>query len=241
MHVAITSFEVALPRTISRRRITFAGLKKCVPMTDAGREVEEAISSMLSVEVLIERTAPGLHTRSSSLKTSFLRAMPSNTASITKSMVEKSSYEGMARKKEVFKELDRVCKPGADLASNTSTLSIDEIASSTARPEFVIGTHFFSPANVLRLLEVVRGKATSKEVIATCMHLSKMLGNVPVLVGNCTGFVGNRMFGPYRREAQFLVEEGASVEAVDNALREDGMAMGSLATGDLAGLDGGWG
>jgi 3-hydroxyacyl-CoA dehydrogenase len=155
-------------------------------------------------------------------------------------LVIEAVFEGMALKKEVFKELDRVCKPGAILASNTSTLSIDEIASSTARPEFVIGTHFFSPANVMRLLEVVRGKATSKEVIATCMQLSKKLSKVAVLVGNCMGFVGNRMFGPYRREAQFLVEEGASVEAVDNALYEFGMAMGPLATGDLAGLDVGW-
>jgi 3-hydroxyacyl-CoA dehydrogenase len=155
-------------------------------------------------------------------------------------LVIEAVFEGMALKKEVFKELDRVCKPGAILASNTSTLSIDEIASSTSRPEFVIGTHFFSPANIMRLLEVVRGKATSKEVIATCMQLSKKLGKVAVLVGNCMGFVGNRMFGPYRREAQFLVEEGASVEAVDNALYEFGMAMGPLATGDLAGLDVGW-
>jgi 3-hydroxyacyl-CoA dehydrogenase len=155
-------------------------------------------------------------------------------------LVIEAVFEGMALKKEVFKELARICKPGAILASNTSTLSIDEIASSTARPDYVIGTHFFSPANVMRLLEVVRGKATSKEVIATCMQLSKKLGKVAVLVGNCMGFVGNRMFGPYRREAQFLVEEGATVEAVDNALYEFGMAMGPLATGDLAGLDVGW-
>ncbi len=155
-------------------------------------------------------------------------------------LVIEAVFEGMALKKEVFKELDRVCKPGAILASNTSTLSIDEIASSTSLPEFVIGTHFFSPANVMRLLEVVRGKATSKEAIATCMQLSKRLGKVAVLVGNCMGFVGNRMFGPYRREAQFLVEEGASIEAVDNALYEFGMAMGPLETGDLAGLDVGW-
>jgi len=155
-------------------------------------------------------------------------------------LVIEAVFEGMALKKEVFKELDRVCKRGAILASNTSTLSIDEIASGTARPEFVIGTHFFSPANVMRLLEVVRGKTTSKEAIATCMQLSKKLGKVAVLVGNCMGFVGNRMFSPYRREAQFLVEEGASVESVDNALYEFGMAMGPLATGDLAGLDVGW-
>jgi 3-hydroxyacyl-CoA dehydrogenase len=155
-------------------------------------------------------------------------------------LVIEAVFEGMVLKKEVFKELDRICKPGAILASNTSTLSIDEIASSTSRPEFVIGTHFFSPANVMRLLEIVRGKATSKEVIATCMQLSKTLGKVGVLVGNCRGFVGNRMFGPYRREAQFLAEEGASIEAVDKALCEFGMAMGPLATGDLAGLDVGW-
>jgi 3-hydroxyacyl-CoA dehydrogenase len=155
-------------------------------------------------------------------------------------MVIEAVFENMALKKEVFSELDRVCKPGAILASNTSSLNIDEIASATSRPQAVIGTHFFSPANVMRLLEIVRGAATGKEVIATCMQVSKKLGKVGVLVGNCMGFVGNRMFGPYRREAQFLVEEGASIEEVDTALYEFGMAMGPLATGDLAGLDVGW-
>lgn len=155
-------------------------------------------------------------------------------------MVVEAVFEGMALKKEVFAELGRICKPEAILASNTSTLNIDEIASATSRPRSVIGTHFFSPANVMRLLEIVRGSSTDKQVIATCMKLSKKLGKVGVLVGNCMGFVGNRMFGPYRREAQFLVEEGASVEAVDKALYDFGMAMGPLATGDLAGLDVGW-
>lgn len=155
-------------------------------------------------------------------------------------MVIEAVFEGMALKKQIFAELDKVIKQGAILATNTSTLNIDEIASATSRPEFVIGTHFFSPANVMRLLEIVRGKASSKEVIATLMTLSKKLGKVGVLVGNCRGFVGNRMFGPYRREAQFLVEEGATVDAVDQALYDFGMAMGPLATGDLAGLDVGW-
>ena len=155
-------------------------------------------------------------------------------------MVVEAVFEGMALKKQIFGELDKIVKQGAILASNTSTLDIDEIASATSRPQWVIGTHFFSPANVMRLLEIVRGKATSKEVIATCMALSKKLGKVGVLVGNCRGFVGNRMFHPYRREAQFLVEEGATVEAVDQALYNFGMAMGPLATGDLAGLDVGW-
>jgi 3-hydroxyacyl-CoA dehydrogenase len=155
-------------------------------------------------------------------------------------MVIEAVFEGMALKKQVFGELDKICKPGAVLASNTSTLSIDEIAQSTSRPQAVIGTHFFSPANVMRLLEIVRGTATSKEVIATCMQLSKKIGKVGVLVGNCRGFVGNRMFHPYRREAQFLVEEGASVQAVDKALYDFGMAMGPLSVADLAGLDVGW-
>jgi len=155
-------------------------------------------------------------------------------------LVIEAVFEGMALKKEVFAQLDKICKSGAILASNTSTLNIDEIASATARPQFVIGTHFFSPANVMRLLEIVRGRATSKEIIATCMQLSKKLGKVGVLVGNCRGFVGNRMFHPYVRESVFLLEEGASVEDVDRALADFGMAMGPLAVGDLAGLDVGW-
>jgi 3-hydroxyacyl-CoA dehydrogenase len=155
-------------------------------------------------------------------------------------IVIEAAFESMALKKEIFAELGRVCKIDAILASNTSTLSIDEIASATTRPADVIGTHFFSPANVMRLLEMVRGAATSKETIATCMQLSKRLGKVGVLVGNCRGFVGNRMFHPYRREAQFLVEEGAHIEAVDRALYDFGMAMGPLSVADLAGLDIGW-
>ncbi len=155
-------------------------------------------------------------------------------------IVVEAVFEGMELKKQVFSELDRLCKPGAILASNTSTLNIDEIASMTSRPESVIGHHFFSPANVMRLLEIVRGKETSKQVIATSMALARKLSKVGVLVGNCRGFVGNRMLAPYGREAQFLVEEGAKVEAVDGALYEFGMAMGVLAMGDLAGLDVGW-
>lgn len=155
-------------------------------------------------------------------------------------IVIEAAFESLPLKKEIFAELGRVCKADAILASNTSTLSIDEIASATLRPADVIGTHFFSPANVMRLLELVRGAATSKEAIATCMQLSKRLGKVGVLVGNCRGFVGNRMFHPYRREAQFLVEEGARIEAVDRALYDFGMAMGPLSVADLAGLDIGW-
>jgi 3-hydroxyacyl-CoA dehydrogenase len=152
-------------------------------------------------------------------------------------MVIEAVFETMPLKKQVFAELDRVMKKGAILSSNTSTLNIDEIAAATSRSESVIGMHFFSPANVMRLLEIVRGRQTGKEVIATCLQLAKRLGKVGVLVGNCRGFVGNRMFLPYIREAQFLVEEGAAPEAVDRALVDWGMAMGPLAVGDLGGLD----
>jgi len=155
-------------------------------------------------------------------------------------MVVEAVFEGMKLKQEIFSVLDQICKRDAILASNTSTLNIDEIASATSRPGSVLGIHFFSPANVMRLVEIVRGKATRKEVLATCMQLAKKLGKVGVLVGNCRGFVGNRMFHHYVRESVFLVEEGASPEAVDHALCDFGMALGPLATGDLAGLDVGW-
>jgi len=155
-------------------------------------------------------------------------------------IVVEAVFEGMALKKQVFAELDKVARPDAILASNTSTLNIDEIASATSRPRQVIGHHFFSPANVMKLLEIVRGKHSSPEVIATSMELAKRLGKVGVLVGNCRAFVGNRMFDPYIREAQFLVEEGAKIEEVDAALTAFGMAMGPLAVLDLAGLDVGW-
>jgi 3-hydroxyacyl-CoA dehydrogenase len=155
-------------------------------------------------------------------------------------IVVEAVFENMALKKEVFAQLDKATRLDAVLCSNTSTLDIDQIAAVTSRPNRVIGTHFFSPANVMRLLEIVRGKATGKDVIATAMSLAKTLGKVGVLVGNCRGFVGNRMYHPYQREAQFLLEEGATVQQVDQALVDFGMAMGPLATGDLAGLDVGW-
>lgn len=155
-------------------------------------------------------------------------------------IVVEAVFENMELKKQVFAEIDGIAKADAILASNTSTLDIDAIASVTKRPEWVIGHHFFSPANVMRLLEIVRGKATSNTVIATSMDLAKKLRKVGVLVGNCRGFVGNRMFGPYCRESIFLVEEGNTPERVDGALYRYGMAMGPLAVQDLAGLDVGW-
>ncbi len=155
-------------------------------------------------------------------------------------IIVEAVFEGMALKKEIFSALDGIAKAACILASNTSTLSIDEIAAATKRPEMVIGHHFFSPANVMRLLEIVKGAKTSKSVIATSMALAKKLSKVGVLAGNCRGFIGNRMVDPYGREAVFLTEEGAAPEQIDGALYEWGMAMGPLAMGDLAGLDVGW-
>ncbi len=155
-------------------------------------------------------------------------------------IVIEAVFENMRLKKQVFAELDAVARPGCILASNTSTLSIDEIASATKRPEFVAGMHFFSPANVMRLLEIVRGRATSPEVIATAMAFAAKLKKVGVLVGNCPGFVGNRMFFPYIYEGQFLVEDGATPEQVDRELTTFGMAMGLFAVDDMAGIDVAW-
>jgi 3-hydroxyacyl-CoA dehydrogenase len=155
-------------------------------------------------------------------------------------IIIEAAFESMAIKKQLFSEIDKVAKPDCVLATNTSTLDIDEIAAVTSRPEMVIGTHFFSPAHVMRLVEIVRGKATSKRVIATAMALAKTLRKVGVLVGNSMGFVGNRMMFPYMREAQFLIEEGATPAQVDRALTNFGMAMGIFAVDDMGGIDLNW-
>ncbi len=149
-------------------------------------------------------------------------------------------FESMALKKQVFAEIDTIAKPDCLLATNTSTLDIDEIAAVTSRPQMVLGTHFFSPANVMRLLEIVRGSNTSKPAIATAMALAKTAKKVGVVVGNGFGFVGNRLFIPYMNEAQFLVEEGASPEQVDLVLTDFGMAMGPFGVADLSGVDVFW-
>ena len=152
-------------------------------------------------------------------------------------LVIEAVFEKMEVKKTVFSTLDKVCKPGAILASNTSTLDVNEIASCTSRPQDVIGLHFFSPANVMKLLEVVKADKTSPEVIKTCMKLAKRIKKVAVLVGVCFGFVGNRMIEPYGREANRLLLEGATPEQVDRVLTEFGMPMGPFTMGDMAGLD----
>ena len=152
-------------------------------------------------------------------------------------LVIEAVFERIEVKKTVFARLDGIVKPGAILASNTSYLSIDEIAAATSRPEDVIGLHFFSPANVMALLEVVRGKATAHDVIATAMTLGTTIGKIPVLVGNCHGFVGNRMLAARQREVQKLLLEGARLWDIDRVIYDFGMPMGPFAMNDLAGID----
>jgi len=149
-------------------------------------------------------------------------------------------FEEMPIKKEVFAKLDALAKPGAVLATNTSTLDVNEIASATKRPESVIGTHFFSPANVMRLLENVRGAKTDKTTVATAMAVGRKIAKVPVLVGVCYGFVGNRMLHQRGLQAERLILEGALPHQVDRVLTDFGFPMGPFAMGDLAGLDVGW-
>lgn len=155
-------------------------------------------------------------------------------------IVVEAAFENMELKKSIFAELGRVTAPECILASNTSTLDIDEFARASGRPEKVIGHHFFSPANVMKLMEVVRGAASSKETIATSMKLAKRLGKVGVCVGNCFGFVANRMIAYYLREAYQLLEEGASVPQIDRVLTDFGFPVGPFAMGDIAGNDVGW-
>jgi 3-hydroxyacyl-CoA dehydrogenase len=155
-------------------------------------------------------------------------------------LVIEAVFEEMPIKQDVFRSLDRIARPGTLLATNTSTLDVDAIAAVTQRPQDVVGMHFFSPANVMKLLEIVRGARTSPETIARALAIAKQLAKVGVVAGNCDGFIGNRMLHPYGREAAFLLEEGASPEQVDRVIRDFGFPMGPFAMGDLAGLDVGW-
>ena len=155
-------------------------------------------------------------------------------------IVIEAVFERMDVKQDMFRKLDAIAKPGAILASNTSTLDVDQIAAVTKRPQDVIGTHFFSPANVMRLLEVVRGKKTAKDVLATTMKLGKIMKKVPVVSGVCDGFIGNRMIEKYGQQSLFLLDEGCTPQQVDAAANKWGLAMGPFQMGDMAGLDIGW-
>ena len=155
-------------------------------------------------------------------------------------LVIEAVFEEMDIKEQVFRELERVTRPDAILATNTSTLDVNRIAAATSRPQDVVGMHFFSPANVMKLLEVVRGEKTGKDVLKTVMDVAKKIRKTAVVAGVCDGFIGNRMVEHYLRQAMFLLEEGATPQQVDRALEKFGMAMGPFRMSDLAGNDVGW-
>src|SRR5690606_27752579 len=155
-------------------------------------------------------------------------------------LVIEAVFEDMGVKEQVFRKLDEICKPGAILATNTSTLDVNKIAGFTKRPQDVIGLHFFSPANVMRLLEVVRGEKTAKDVLATSMKLAKTIKKTAVVSGVCDGFIGNRMIARYSAQAMALINEGASPQQIDKAIEKFGFPMGPLRMSDLAGGDISW-
>jgi 3-hydroxyacyl-CoA dehydrogenase len=158
----------------------------------------------------------------------------------TADLIIEAAYETMDVKKAIFQQLDGLARPGAILATNTSYLDVDAIAATTSRPADVVGLHFFSPANIMKLLEIVRGQSTSPDVLASAIAVAKQMGKVPVVAGNGFGFIGNRMLAVRRREAEAMAVEGASPVQIDTVLQEFGFAMGPFRMGDLAGLDLGW-
>ncbi|XP_057708524.1 peroxisomal bifunctional enzyme isoform X2 [Corythoichthys intestinalis] len=195
------------------------------------REAKQAISGMLQRGAQRRGVASALDRITYSQKLQALADVD---------LVIEAVFEDLELKKQLFQQLSAVCKPGAFLCTNTSTLDIDVLASQSRHPELVVGMHFFAPAHVMKLLEVVYGSRSSLETVATAMNLGKKLGKVSVAVGNCRGFVGNRMLKPYMEQGLFLLEEGATPQLVDSVLEEFGFAMGLFRMSDLSGIDVGW-
>lgn len=194
-------------------------------------EAKQAVTGMLERGAKRRGVAPALD------RISYSRDIQ---AAADVDLVIEAVFEDMALKEKIFQQLSAVCKPGIFLCTNTSGLDVDHLASQTRNPELVVGMHFFAPAHVMKLLEVVYGPRSSPRAVATAMQLGKKMGKVSVAVGNCRGFVGNRMLKPYLEQAFFLLEEGATPELVDGALEEFGFAMGVFRMSDLSGLDVGW-
>jgi 3-hydroxyacyl-CoA dehydrogenase len=215
----------------------FANAGVPVLLKDAKREALEA--AMKSIEAIYQGSVQKGRISADEMRSRLSRIQPrlDYAGFDTADIILEAAFENIQVKRAVFADLGGLAKPNAILATNTSYLNVDGIAEACSRPERVIGLHFFSPANVMRLLEVVPGKATEEVVTATALALAKRLGKLAVVAGNCPGFIGNRMLRVYRREAQLLLEEGASPRQVDSSLEAWGMAMGPLAVQDLAGID----
>jgi 3-hydroxyacyl-CoA dehydrogenase len=215
-----------------------AGLE--VVLVDTGQEALSAGMDRLRCTLCAAVQKGRLNSAAAAAAIERVRAGGSIDALANADLVIEAVFESLAVKREVFASLGKVCRAGAVLASNTSTLDIDAIAAASGRSRDVAGMHFFSPANIMRLVEIVRGTATAPDVIATARALTARMGKLGVVVGNCFGFVGNRMLYAYGRENQLMLLEGAVPAQVDGALEKFGMAMGPNAVGDLAGLDVGY-
>ncbi|XP_019618612.1 PREDICTED: peroxisomal bifunctional enzyme-like [Branchiostoma belcheri] len=237
------NFRTAKPTVIKSVGVVGAGTMGAgitISLLQAGLKVVLLEVNKKQLDKAIAVIQKTLRQKSASQKMSQLTTTMDYSQLSDVDMVIEAVFENLRLKKEVFRKLDVITKPQAVLASNTSGLDIDKIAAATKRPDKVVGTHFFSPANVMRLLENIYGKKTSAETVATVMQLATTIGKVGVLVGNCAGFVGNRMLGPYRSEALFLLEEGVDPQDVDRAIEEFGFPMGPFRMTDLAGNDIGW-
>lgn len=240
-------WDISKPRPVSKAAVIGLGTMGrgiTVSLAQAGMSVvavetqeKQLVEAKQAVSGILER---GAKRRGGPLAHDKIKYSCSVQAVADADLVIEAVFEDMALKKTIFQQLSAMCKPGTFLCTNTSGLDIDELASQTRTPELVVGMHFFAPAHVMKLLEVVYGPRSSPEAVATAMHMGKKMGKVSVAVGNCRGFVGNRMLKPYLEQAFFLLEEGATPEQVDQVLEEFGFAMGVFKVSDLSGLDVGW-
>ena len=242
----------AKPRPLALAAVIGAGTMGsgiAVALADAGlpvavveRDAAAAVQGRERVRAIYDRIVAGGRLSSGAADERFARIGFGDdwSALADADLVIEAVFEEMDVKLETFRRLDAIAKPGAMLATNTSYLNVDQIAEATRRPQDVLGLHFFSPANVMRLLEIVRGKATSPDVLASGLALARRIGKVAVVAGICEGFIGNRIYSAYRRQMEYLVEDGAWPEDVDRALEAYGFAMGPFAVSDLSGLDIGW-
>ncbi|WP_024280566.1 FAD-dependent oxidoreductase [Xanthobacter sp. 126] len=247
--VKVPGLEGAKARAIASAAVIGAGTMGAgiaVALLDAGyvvtlveRDDEAAQAGVARINGLYGRQVKSNRITEAQKAERLARLLPaSDYAALSDvDLIVEAAFEDMGVKTDIFRRLDSIAKPGAVLATNTSYLDLDAIATTTSRPEDVVGLHFFAPANIMKLLEVVKATRTAPEALATALALAKRMGKQPVVAGNCDGFIGNRIYAVYRRHAEYLVEDGASPEQVDAALEAFGFAMGIFAVSDMSGLD----
>ncbi|MFG1229017.1 FAD-dependent oxidoreductase [Xanthobacter wiegelii] len=247
--VKVPGLEGAKARPVSSTAVIGAGTMGAgiaVALLDAGypvilveRDDEAAQAGAARIEALYARQVKSSRITEAQKAERLARLAPASdyAALASADLIVEAAFEDLAVKTDIFHRLDQVAKPGAVLATNTSYLDLDAIAAATARPQDVVGLHFFAPGNIMKLLEVVKAAHTAPDVLATALALAKKMGKQPVVAGNCDGFIGNRIYAVYRRHAEYLVEDGASPEQVDAALEAFGFAMGIFAVSDMSGLD----